>query len=519
MPVAATEQLENRSKTEVTPRFVFAVTYLVGFLAHGFCYFNTLYSHDSIAGVQDDKAWKIALGRFMQAPYMELRGKIMAPLLIGVLSLTFLALSCLLLVRMLGIARKGSAAALIGVLATSVSITAANATYIHESDSFMLALLFCVAGVFFAWRYRWGWLPGAALLCVGMGFYQAYLDCAVALCLILLMLMLLCGDAVRQVLRQGIAYLLLLGLGGVGYFVCDKIALYRTGVEAHSNNKVGDIANFVGISRRALLGRTWLAPFDKLKQAESVHPQLLYFVNVLLLVLVAVRLCVWAWRCRRDFGRVLLMAGLLLVFPFGVNAVYFLAHGEVHTLMTFSYAFGYLLAFAVLEGWQPEWPSRFSWLAGRLPEAVQVAAGLAAVVCFCNVVYSNQAYQKKDQEKQEILSMMTRILDRVEQTDGYIPGTTPVVFVGKFELSPILQRRMSYEHMNGTVGLSYRDPITYLYTAQMYLQGQLAYPINFVTDVADWENDPYVMEMRVFPDKDAVQVVNDCVVVKISYKQ
>lgn len=66
-------------------------------------YFSMGFSHDSIAVLQNDVAWQIALGRFLQQVYLLLRGKLCSPLLIGLISPTWLSLAIWILVELLDI--------------------------------------------------------------------------------------------------------------------------------------------------------------------------------------------------------------------------------------------------------------------------------------------------------------------------------------------------------------------------------------------------------------------------------
>lgn len=43
-----------------------------------------------------------------------------------------------------------------------------------------------------------------------------------------------------------------------------------------------------------------------------------------------------------------------------------------------------------------------------------------------NTVYSNSIYIKMDLNKSATISLFTRLIERVEQTEGYVLGETPV---------------------------------------------------------------------------------------------
>ena len=56
--------------------FTLACTALFGLIAHGYSYFNIMYSHDSLVIYQGEKemALQLSVGRFMAPVYIWLRG-------------------------------------------------------------------------------------------------------------------------------------------------------------------------------------------------------------------------------------------------------------------------------------------------------------------------------------------------------------------------------------------------------------------------------------------------------------
>lgn len=83
----------------------------------------------------------------------------------------------------------------------------------------------------------------------------------------------------------------------------------------------------------------------------------------------------------------------------------------------------------------PRWQRTSAHGIWRWPTKKQIgkktrAAGLrfafgGADALFDRGIYANQMYLKKDLEYDATLSVMTRVVDRIEQVEGYIPGETP----------------------------------------------------------------------------------------------
>ncbi|MFQ9449021.1 MAG: hypothetical protein ACLR4A_18285 [Christensenellales bacterium] len=73
--------------------------------------------------------------------------------------------------------------------------------------------------------------------------------------------------------------------------------------------------------------------------------------------------------------------------------------------------------------------------------------------------------------------MMTRVLDRVEQLDGYEPGETPVCFIGNISHSPIAMTRAGFEDYVYFTGADKLFAVTDENMIWMYLGDVMAYPM------------------------------------------
>ena len=104
---------------------------------------------------------------------------------------------------------------------------------------------------------------------------------------------------------------------------------------------------------------------------------------------------------------------ILLLFPLGINAVCILSKGMEHSLMVFAFIFIYIFSVKLVE--DIECNSRKK-SAGII--AIVVALGM---VSWVNAVYANQIYMKKHLQETAAISLMTRIVNDIEGTEGYVP--------------------------------------------------------------------------------------------------
>ncbi len=168
-------------------------TFLFGLAAHGFRFFRLDFAHDATMVFQNDDMWQIQLGRFLMPVYARIRGQLVAPAWVGLLTLSFLSLAVWLVCRLLRLERPWAVALTAGLMATSASLTLSNASYLPWSDIYMLALL-CAVGAVWLWqRWTWGFLPAMVLLCASLALYPSYIQAAA-----FLMLVVLAGDCLRE---------------------------------------------------------------------------------------------------------------------------------------------------------------------------------------------------------------------------------------------------------------------------------------------------------------------------------
>ena len=112
---------------------------------------------------------------------------------------------------------------------------------------------------------------------------------------------------------------------------------------------------------------------------------------------------------------------------------------------------------------------------------------------------------------------MTRVLDRVEQLDGYEPGETPVCFIGNISHSPIAMTRAGFEDYVYFTGADKLFAVTDENMIWMYLGDVMAYPMARLNTAELSEAQREAAEnMDGFPKKGSVRWADGAVLVKFS---
>lgn len=491
-------------------------TFLFGFAAHGYRFLHTAFSHDSLLIYQDEAAVQTALGRFLQPVYWQLRGHICAPFLIGVLSLLFLGLAVSLLGRALEVRTWYGRMLICGLTAVNAPFTLTSATYIPWLDIFMLSFFFCTVSIWVFRRYRYGFLLGAVPIVLAMGLYQSFFQAAAALYMILAIKCILDGKEPAEVFRTGIRALCTLGLGMAGYYIVYKLVLQIGNIPpTDTYNGLSGAGDFSGYSVPKLVGETYRMFFRAFLHPETVHVTLTRMIHIALLLMSCGGV---AWLCRKKIKplNLLMLVGVVLLFPFGANLAYFISKGSGHTLMEFSFSMVYVLVVMVIERCADAMVLKPGWM--RVKTGLQWVTGvLLLAVVFHNTVFANQAYLKKDLNYEATMSAMTRLIDRMEQTDGYEIGQTPVVILGTFDDLGIMSGRPGYERQTG-LGFYTNSAITYEITYALYFQNVLGYPVNLLSGS---EKERYaalseVQEMPAYPERESCRMIGGVLVVKLA---
>lgn len=492
-------------------KFIALCVFCFGLVAHGYCFFNANFSHDILWDLYEESpATMVGSGRYLRPVYRLIRGNFTLPAFNGLGELLFMTVSAYLLTTLLGIRKKALVLLTCGVLITNSTVSLMNATFLHDADAYGFTLVVTLLGVWTAVNRKRGLLWCIPFFFVSLGIYQAYINCAIYLFLMLALLELLKGEPVKQVYVQTIGRMLAIAAAMVLYYIGHLLVLKITGIpENGAYNTVSSVAanGLSGIFSR--LYSLFYAEAGWFLFPSSCRVVLIRVVNLLLVALAGVCLLSLGQQSKLNGASWLGIAGILALMPLGMNAVALLS-GVSHSITIFSFFLSYLLVFALAE----------RYLQLPLPRcragAATAAYVLTGIMLFDNCLYSNTAYLKKQLEADATLSVFTRVLQRMEATEGYIPNETPVAIIGSLSDSPMSIPREGFPD-NG-LGISDNYATTYLTTHQKYIGYYLGYPAVFADGGLQWEmmNHPQVLEMPLFPAPGSIQMVEGTMVVKFS---
>lgn len=520
---------EKFEKNKYWLLYSLAVTYLWGLAAHAYCFFDNSVSHDSLKEfhvLNVGNKLKLGSGRFFVPIYRALfRGDATLPWLIGILGLLWLGLTVFLIIRIFRVDSKILTFLIAGVLVTNISVSALAATYIHDFDCNLFGILCAVSAVYF-WRgytSPGATLLGAALIAASLGIYQSYIFVAVTLVMMVCIFDLLNGESIQKVMIKGIRAVLMLLLGGLFYFVSLKAIVHLTHVTL-SSGRSNALDQALKLTPQTFLGFSLGAYrdfFSHLWNAYSSYPAFVVKGATLLLDGITVMaLAMGLFHKRVRICEKLLCIVLVVLLPYGMNLIFVLALGAVHELMVYAIWLFYLFALLLADWFAKAWKEK-NFTHKLAAKAGNYAKILCMVLVFMllygNIQLSNGMYLKKDIEYDAYLSLMTRVVGRMEEEADYVPGETPVIFVSLPEdLNSVIP---GFEKYSTITGMWNTDVLCFNQRErfQAYFSYVLCTPISLVEwplwgELLDHQE---VRQMPSYPAHDSVKMVDGVLVVKL----
>lgn len=508
------KQFDEKKMKARKLKTAFISVIILGLMAHLYCWIDYNYSHDSaLTFIQTDGIWQVSIGRYLQPLYVLIRGELYSPVVIGALSLLFLGISTYYLTEIFEINKTSGIVLTAGVLSTNSVITFSSATYIYLLDIYMFALMCSIIAVYLCKKYKYGWIASVFLLTISMGLYQSYWQVGIAVLLFTLIFDILKNEKFKKIFMKALKYLAVLLGSCVLYYVGNKIALaYYHVTPADSYNSITalkDLIHFENIM--GLVKGTYKYVINFFINPKIFHVGLVRITSIISFVFSLVMIIWISLKNNIKLLNWILLILLLILIPLGGNIVYIIAQGTEHDLMVYSFFISYIYLLALCELAKNEKTKIFV----RSYEITAICC--VSILVFNSIIFSNQIYVKKRAEFKFTYSTFERIIGRIESIDNYDIGSTKVIFIGELYHNNITSNK-PYFNYSGT-GNEGNHSVTYMATYSSFINNIMQYPMNIVMDEAiinDYKNNKEVVEMKKFPSKDCVKMIDDTVIVKLS---
>ena len=523
-------RLRNHIKREW--KIAFLTCFFLGLLIHMPVLLSDIPNHDGLDSMYFDQNM-ITSGRWFLSVACGFSSYYTLPWLIGILGLSFLGVAAAALCELLEM-RKTWAVVLGSGLLAAFPALASTFAYVYTLDGYMLALMLAVLAVLFVKRRRLGFLPGAACLAFSMGIYQGYLSFAMILSIFAILMLFAKGadqesapagkvpakgrgkgkgGLLWKKLSEALRYLYMGVLGAGLYFGILQLLLRIQGKELDHYQGID------GLNPGAVSGDGLLAALGDMYRdfaaftlkGNVLFQNLFSLTAVCVLALSAGAAFLFLIRRRKYWKNPFLFVIIgvaALALPFVTNIILLISPSvNYHLLMRYQWVLYAIGAVALVSGGSPG-TKQGAWLEW----AALLSAG---VLVFCYSVTDNIAYSNLQKRYEKTYAYCVRLLDRIEQTEGYYPGI-PIAMIGvvgdeQFPPTDItLPVTSNMIGMNGDI-LLYRGD-NYRIFVQHYLGATLnILPAEAMTDM--YGHEEYVA-MDSFPGPDSIRIIDGIMYIK-----
>ncbi|MCR5849057.1 MAG: glucosyltransferase domain-containing protein [Lachnospiraceae bacterium] len=495
-------------------RVPFMSAMIIGLMTHMFMLVNKFPNVDSMTNFYFDQNM-VTSGRWFLTVACGISSYYDLNFVNGLLAIIFIALGAVLVTRFFDVKRKSSLILIPAIMATFPAV-AATMSYMYTVDGYMLGLLMAISAAYIARKYKFGFLIGAAILALSMGTYQAYVSVTILLCIFDIMLSILEDKELYDLWNKIFKYLIMGIAGGALYFGILKLCLLiehkeldtYQGLNEMGKLAIGDIPerlknvyyDFFAFSFR---GHIFV---------DNFYSKIIMCILVSATI-VAIAVIFFKTKAYKKWYSWIIMIVSGALIPFGSNILLMMSSKvEYHLLMRMQWELFIVLAVVVAERTIAE----FETVKDRLVVVKTVSVVLIAVLCYNFLLMDNIAYFNLQQKYEKTYAYCVRLLDRIEQTEGYYTGI-PIGLVGVIS-------KDSYPTTNLTGDITDKirgtDGDFLIYKGEQYrefMKNYLGASLNILEgqDVEDMYYSEEYESMTTFPDKGSIKVVNGIMFVKL----
>jgi hypothetical protein len=326
---------------------------VMGFFSHLFVYAGRYYG-DHDMGMVLRSAPYAAKGRWLNTIINQLSFGYVVPYTSGIFVSLFLAISAFYICKLFAVQNKMNAFLIGTLLATFPTISVTN-LFIYDSPNYHFGVLLAVIAVYITVKYKFGFLISTFLLMCALAIYQANINVAAALCLLILINKLLCAEFEFKDIKKLVFRFLAAGLGGGGLYLLSlpisthifKVQLENyKGMNPESMSErlfsVSGIINAIKLTYQSFFHGFW-QNFYFYPVIEIIRLAYIFLFGVLAVFLAAI---IMKNKINKQPLRLFTLLFMVLLIPLATNLAIFFTEGGARIDMV--YAFVLVLVFVII---------------------------------------------------------------------------------------------------------------------------------------------------------------------------
>ena len=506
--MTVTESLSKLyKKFSAADRIAFVSAFVCGLLIHMPAMLMDVPNHDGLASMHFSQNM-ITSGRWFLAVVCAASSFYTVPWIIGLIGLFELAITAVLLRRIFEI-ENGVSVFLISALLVAFPSLASTFAYVFTLDGYMAGLLLSVLAVYLTKKDHF--ILGGIALAFSLGTYQAYLPFAMLLSIYLVWEKMASGE--KNAIRKCLDYVYMGMTGAVLYIVILKVLLKIEGKVLDTYQGIDNLEN-TGLSQRIsalphlykdFVSFTFSKGFLTGSACAAMGGVLAVCATISAIYLVIKNsLYKKAW-----FYFVALLSAVLV--PLSANVVLMITPDvKYHLIMRYQWVLFMIVCVVLCDKCvgklsAAKYQTLLSWI-GSL-------AAFAVIIAYA--VTDNIGYTNLQRMYEKTYAYSLRLLDRIEQTEGYYQGV-PVAIMGVIGDDEFPPSEVTADATSELIGLNGNWLIYSADNYEAFFKYYMGATLNFVSEEKEAEiyySDEYVA-MESFPGESSVQMIDGVICVK-----
>ena len=408
-------------------KLIIIVSFIAGLITH-FCFFtNEVEAPDTlhIGKIHISSSWEDSLGRWGIKAMDYFRGGLINSFLITVICIFILSIVTIIIVKLLKI-KNPVIITILSILVVTSPQLAETLLFTFTADSYCLAMLFSTLSVWFMYRdkSKKDYIGAILFLVLTLSLYQSYIGVTATLCVIIPILNLIQASDAKVELKH-ILKTIIIGITSVViYYGTTQLILALSGNELSSYsgaNQIGisTIKNFVPETLNTY--KTFYRYFFKENFIYNKywHRDIMNFIIATFTAINLIIIIIQKKTYKKKIN-IFISIIMLLILPIAVNIINIIAPERDNNLvMGMSYILIYVFALATV--------SLLKFDKKYIDAASYI--NLLAIISLCiTFIFSNNAtYMARKEVFNHYYATSTRILNRIENYEGYNKNTTVLI--------------------------------------------------------------------------------------------
>jgi hypothetical protein len=358
-----------------------------------------------------------------------------------------------------------------------------------------------------------------------MGTYQSYISIAITLMLVGMISDLIDGKKFVDILKNGILYVVVLGVSVLVYMKLCHI--YYPTIDNETYGGVGNMGQIAISEMPKLIARCYKRfleyflwkPFAFVSKTAQRANIITCILAVVLFGIVSVQRKLY-----KDIWSYLLLLLVCFLVPLAAAFIYFMApEVDYSMLMLYAYVFVYVIVLELFERCMLECNNITSWAVWKKCSVYVLQIVVVAtlfVSCYTDYLLTNRAYLRTDVATERVKAYFNRVISLAENTDGF-KQDDKIAILGEFYYktnpSSVELDIFDSEDLRELSGVALENGLITSGVRDNFIKTFLGYEVADIT----WEEKNDIMgteeykSMPIYPENGCVQKINGVWVVKM----